>query len=440
MGVSSSSFGVARSGAQNPNGFGGYLMPNADFFRVEEFVNYHRHDLPLPHGDQAVSLDVQAIELDSGKQVLQFGITTRQLIEDDQRLPPLNVVLVIDDSGSMKGDKMAKLKESLRAFVGRFRKSDRISIVGFDHEARLILPATEKTRIEKIRRAIDTITADGGTNLHAGLMMGYREALKNFDEERTNRVIFLTDGNANVGETDSAEIAAESKRCIDKGISLVTIGLGVDFNNGLLREIADSGRGLMHYIGDSKDIKKTFVKEIESLLAPAATKVQLKIETAGSRVDVFGYDSRVKQSDGKLVVNLDDLNCNATQVVLTKFSKEELSGKATLKYVDAITKKKITLDVDLDDLGSTDSADSIKRNYAISKLAWGLKSAAKLSSENEPAAAAQELESALEKCQRYVDPDEDKHVERVAKIVRDYLSQLSPQVASHQTDSDWGAE
>ena len=123
-------------------------------------------------------------------------------------------------------------------------------------------------------------------------MMGYGEALKNFDAERTNRVIFLTDGNANVGQVESSQIAAESKKCIKKGISLVTIGLGVDFNNGLLREIADSGRGMMHFIGDAKDIEKTFVNEVDSLLAPAANNVRLVIDLEQDKdLKVYGYDT-----------------------------------------------------------------------------------------------------------------------------------------------------
>lgn len=193
----------------------------------------------------------------------------------------------------------------------------------------------------------------------------------------------------------------------------------------------------MHYIGDSKDIKKTFVKEIESLLAPAATKVQLKIETDdSSNVKVFGYDNRLEQDEDRLLLNLDDLNCDATQVVLTKFSGREPSGTATLKYFDVVARKKVSVKIDLDDLDTDSITSSVNRNYAISKLAWGLKTAAELCKNSEGAAAARKLESALEKCEKYADPDEDKHVRRVAKIVREYLSQLRPQVAKHSSDWD----
>lgn len=436
-GVSSSSFGVARSGVHNR--FGDSLMPPPEFFRVEEFVNYHRHDLPLPTGNKKVRLNVQQMELEDDKTLLQFGITTPRAIGEED-LPPLNVVLVIDESGSMSGEKMEKLKEALSAFVDRFRSSDSVAIVGFENKARLILPATKKTETQKIRAAIDDITAGGGTNLHAGLMMGYREALENFDAERTNRVIFLTDGNANVGETHAAEIAAESKRCINKGISLVTIGLGVDFNNGLLREIADSGRGTMHYIGDAKDIRKTFVKEVDSLLAPAATKVRLEIKLDdASKAKVFGYKKKLDRSDDKLVLNLDDLNCGATQVVLMKFSGEEMIGEATLKYVDAITKEKVEVDVDLEDVDGASSA-SINRNYAISKIAGGLNASADFYQEGRRSKAEEALKSALRKARKYRDLDDDSHVRRVAKIANGYLEKLSSLKDEHRpepVESKW---
>ena len=412
-------------------------MPPPDLFRVEEFVNYHRHDLPLPDEDQRIRLDVQQMSLGSGKKLVQLGITTPRAL-DTETMQPLNIVLVIDDSGSMRGEKMEQLKESLHAIIARFRESDRVTIVGFDNRSRLVLPATKKTNHRKIRDAINSITADGGTDLHAGLMMGFREAQKNFDAERINRVIFLTDGNANVGETHADEIAAESKSCIEKGISLVTIGLGVDFNNGLLRQIADSGHGPMHFIGDAKDIRKTFVKEIDSLLAPAASKVRLKIELKKTRgVNVFGYEKNLKQVGDKLIFKLDDLNCGATQVVLAKVSADELAGEAKLKYVDAITGKKVELVVDLANVDAEPSR-SLRRNYAISQVAWGIKSAAKRCQEHEPEEAVRKLESSLKRAEGFCDAEEDRHLRRVEKIARGYLKKLRPKLAEYRRhDLSW---
>ncbi len=423
-GVSSSSMGVARSGAGYLNEFGNYVMPTADYFRVEEFINYHRHDLPLPQGQNRVRLDVQAMKLDSGKSVLQVGLTTPRALESDQ-IPPLNVVLIIDESGSMGGVKIKNLKRSLRGFVERFRKNDRVTIVGFENRARVILPATEKTKVHKILAAIEDVKAAGGTNLHAGLMLGYKKALECFDPERTNRVIFLTDGNANVGVTQSQEIAAHSLKCIQKGISLVTIGLGVDFNHGLLREIADAGRGVMHFISDAKDIEKTFVKEVDSLLAPAARNVQLTINVEG-KMKVYGYKSHREQTNSnKLVLKLDDLNHGATQVVIGKMESNDLDGVIKLQYIDAINGQKIKQKVELSDVQFT-SSESIRRNYSIAIVANSLNAAARLSNNQKQEKAARKLKSAVEKANELFG-GKDKHLKRVAKIARNYATKLLPE-------------
>ena len=434
-GTSSSSVGAARAGFHRISDIGKYLMPKPDFFRVEEFVNYHRHDLPLPAQGKRVRLDVQNLELENGKTVYQFGITTPRAL-DSKKLPPLNLVLVIDESGSMSGDKIANLKSALHAFIERFREHDRITIVGFEHEARVILEAAEKTNFASISKAIDDIHAAGSTNLHAGLMCGYEMAQKHFDPERTNRMIFLTDGNANVGVTESTEIANESRRCTKQGISLVTIGLGVDMNNGLLREIADSGRGLMHYVGDAKDIKKTFIDEIDSVLAPAARKVRLKIKFSGkmNTPKVYGYNKDCQSSkteDGYLLeFKLDDLNHGATQVVLVRLPGPNdgriSGGQATLTYKDAVNNKEFSSRSDLAELVIRDGGRrSVKRNYAIALVANSIQSAAMASNKNQNGDASKKLKAAIEKAKEIIDDRNDKNVKRMIKIANEYREKLS---------------
>ena len=432
-GTTSSSVGAARAGIHRTSATGAYLMPEPNFFRVEEFVNYHRHDLPLPAKGKRVHLDVQNLKLENGKTVYQFGITTPRAL-DSKKLPPLNLVLVIDESGSMGGAKIANLKSALHAFIERFREHDRITIVGFEGTARVILEAQEKTNFAAISKAIDDIHAGGSTNLHAGLMRGYEMAQQHFDPERTNRMIFLTDGNANVGVTESSEIASESRRCINRGISLVTIALGVDMNNGLLREIADSGRGLMHYVGDAKDIKKTFIDEIDSVLAPAARKVRFKIQFAGrmNTPKVYGYekDCQFRRTDDGHVLEfkLDDLNHGATQVVMVRLPAldegQVIAGRATLTYKDAINGKERTTTADLAELVERRKGRrSVKRNYAIALVANSMQSAARASNENENLSASKKLKRGVEKA-KAIFSDHDKNLKRIIKIANEYRQKL----------------
>ncbi len=434
-GTTSNSVGAARAGFHRISAAGNYLMPEPGFFRVEEFVNYHRHDLPLPTKGKRVHLDVQNLKLEKGKAVYQFGLTTPRAL-DSRKLPPLNLVLVIDESGSMGGQKIANLKSALHAFIERFREHDRITIVGFESTARVILEAQEKANLATISKAIDDIHAGGSTNLHAGLMCGYEMAQKHFDPERTNRMIFLTDGNANVGVTESSEIASESRRCTKRGISLVTIALGVDMNNGLLREIADSGRGLMHYVGDAQDIKKTFIDEIDSVLAPAARKVRLKIQFSGrmNTPKVYGYEkdcqSRRTRDSQVLEFKLDDLNHGATQVVLIRLPGLDeghlTGGRATLSYVDAISSKECACTADLAELVKRKKGRrSVKRNYSIALVANSIQSAAIASNDNKNLVASKKLERGIEKARDVFGDQEDKDLERIIKIANEYRKKLS---------------
>ena len=433
-GVSSGSYGVARAGFSRVDNFGNYRMPEPSFFRVEEFVNYHRHNLPLPSKGKKVHLDVQDLKLENGKVVYQFGITAPRALTD-QKLPPLNLVLVIDESGSMGGEKIANLKSALHTIIERFRPNDRISIVGFEGTARVICKAQPKTNIGEISRAIDDIHAGGSTNLHAGLMCGYEMALEHFDPERTNRMIFLTDGNANVGVTESEEIAKASKRCKKKGISLVTIGLGVDMNNGLLRELADSGRGVMHYVGDAKDIQKTFVDEFDSILAPAARKVRLKINFTGTKKapKLFGYEKdceiETTNQGHRISLRLDDLNCGATQVVMAQLSSvadRQVSATASLAYTDAVSNKKVTTKGSSQELDEDSDLQrsSIKRNYAIALVAKSMHSAAYASNDQRNEKAAKLIQKGIKKANLIVNQRDDKNLKRVIKIAEDYRENL----------------
>src|ERR1051325_2171521 len=258
------------------------LIPSSREIAVEEFVNYHRHQIGRPRAGEAVALDVRwGNDQANGPQpeaVLQVGFSTA-LVNDRQQLRPLNLALVIDKSGSMaEADKMSRVKESLLELVSRLRATDVLSIIVFDSEAQVLLPARTMTDREAVKREIRSIEPGSSTNLHAGLMLGYREALKNYRTDATNRVVLLTDGIANQGVTDPGQIARESLAFNDKGVDLSTIGVGLNLNKDLLRQLAKSGRGLFHFVADGQDIDKVFIKELQSLISPVASEPRVDID------------------------------------------------------------------------------------------------------------------------------------------------------------------
>jgi uncharacterized protein YegL len=356
-----------------------------DFIVVDEFVNFHKHNLPMPKAGQSVAMDVRwgnkQVSFSNAEAILQIGFTTPHF-DSNKELKPLNLVLVIDKSGSMSdGDKMPRVKQALLTMVNQLRPNDIVSIVVFDSYAEVLVPAEKVGNGEKLRRAIACLEPGSSTNLHAGLMLGYREALKNFNREGANRVILLTDGIANTGVTDPQQISRESLKCNQEGIDLSTIGVGLSLDKNLLQTLAKSGRGLFHFVADTQDIEKVFVSEYQSLVSPVAREVELKVDYDSSLEldEIYGYEPQYK-SHG-VTIPIDDMNNGLTQVVLMKFKardKGENNVRVKLSYFD-IDKNKRVEETKESSLTASDKkscdmlADKeVRKNYTIALLAQGL--------------------------------------------------------------------
>lgn len=369
-----------------------YNPPPAPVFKapdeiaVEEFVNYHKHRLPLPKVGQGVAMDTRwgnnEISPSQREAILQIGFTTAEVNERTD-LRPLNLVLVIDKSGSMAdGDKMSRVKESLRTMMGKLRADDIVSIVTFDTTAQVLFPAGRIGDGYGLRRAIDCIEPNGGTNIHGGLMLGYAEAKRYYRKDVTNRVILLTDGIANVGVVEPRRIASDSSEYNAQGIDLSTIGVGLDLNNDLLRTLAKSGRGLYHFISDYKDIDKVFVNEVQSLVSSVAKRVEVTIEY-DPRLQVekiYGYTPRYNR--GSVSVTMDDMNNGLTQVIMARFRADQVRGplpvKVRLSYFDVRQKRSVEEVQSLSLVpAERDNCDiladvEVKKNYTIAELAQSL--------------------------------------------------------------------
>lgn len=409
-----------------------------DQVAVEEFVNYHKHRLPLPKSGQAVAMDTRwgnsEVSRALREAVLQIGFTTAEVNERTD-LRPLNLALVIDKSGSMADDdKMSRVKEGLHAMLGKLRPDDIVSIVTFDYGANVLFPSARVGNGYSLRRAIDCLVPDGGTNLHSGLMLGYAEARKHFRKDATNRVIILTDGIANQGVTNPTRIAFDSLAYNRQGIDLSTIGVGLELNNDLLRTLATSGRGLYHFISDYKDINKVFINEVQSLVSSVAKNVQVNIQYGpGLRLSkVYGYAPR--QDNSSFTVGLDDMNNGLTQVVMAKFQTESLKNLAPvrvrLSYFDV--KRKILVEevqevrlVPAESYECDPLADvEVKKNYTIAELADSLKDMAELARRGDYARAQSALDASVATAYRRFPNMEDTDLKFILDIVEGYRRDL----------------
>lgn len=437
--------GVSTAGAARAKYLSGLgVIPASREVHVEDFVNYHRHEIGRPKAGEAVALDVRfgsSTVAPGGEVILQVGLAT-SLAHDRQQIRPVNLSLVIDKSGSMAdADKLLRVKAALQTLVSQLRPTDTLSIVLFDSEARVLLPAQKLTDKERVKRMIGEIEPGSSTNLNAGLMLGFEQAMKDRDPEATNRVVLLTDGIANQGVTDPERISNAANEFLRKGIDLSTVGVGRDLNQDLLKELARSGRGLYHFVADPKDIEKVFVKELQSLLAPVAKAPTLDIRFGDGLAleHVYGYEPRIGK--GSVTIPLATMNSGMTEVVLLRMrarsarvSTESLRVSARLSFLDVEKGRQGAVIGDATvSVGGAKSAGaledrSVAKNLAIAQLAQSIRDMAQRCEEQDFVRAEQTLRAAMGRTAEMYPNLEDEDLKRNLAIAQKYQEALLKEI------------
>ena len=275
----------------------GNLPPKAAI-RTEEFVNYFRHELAPPaEEDFAVTIAYAPTPFSggAGKGTFRVGVKAREVDRESRK--PLNLVFVVDRSGSMAdGNRIELVKRSLELLVDQLRDDDTVGIVAFESSAHLVLEPTPGYERYQIREAVRSLTTGGSTNAEAGLVMGYALAEKAFRAAASNRVVLCSDGVANTGETDQGRILERIRRFSEQQIDLTAIGVGMgNHNDTFLEQIADSGNGACHYVDDFEEAKRVFVERFTGTMQTVARDVKIQIEFNPGvikRWRQLGYENR----------------------------------------------------------------------------------------------------------------------------------------------------
>ncbi|NCO75279.1 MAG: VWA domain-containing protein [Cyanobacteria bacterium] len=243
----------------------------------------------------AVASDV-VTELD-----LILRITVPEIKTTKERLP-LNLGLVIDRSGSMEGKKIKYARKAASYAVNQLLSTDRISVTIYDDQIEVIVPSTLANKKEYILNKIKSITARSMTALYDGWLEGATQVSKFNEPERLNRVILLSDGLANVGETNPDAIATNVNGLSKHGVSTTTMGIGDDFNEDLMQGIALSGDGNYYYIQDAEQLPNIFENELQGIIATLGQKVSIGIKTLAEvqLVDVFNDLDKTEYGNYKL--------------------------------------------------------------------------------------------------------------------------------------------
>lgn len=227
---------------------------------------------------------------------LRVGLTGFDMPSAEKR-PPVNVAIVLDKSGSMQGDKIEQAKNAAVEAVGRLSDEDIVSIVVYDNGVNVLVPATKASDRDMIVAEIQKIAAHGGTALFAGVSKGAAELRKFKSDDQVNRVILLSDGLANVGPSSSAELTSLGESLLKEGISVTTLGLGLNYNEDLMTGLASASNGNHAFIENAQDLVGVFNNEFDDLLSVVATDFEIQIEVKdgvrpvrvlGSNADIDG--------------------------------------------------------------------------------------------------------------------------------------------------------
>ncbi|MDX1741188.1 MAG: VWA domain-containing protein, partial [Rhodothermales bacterium] len=182
-------------------------------------------------------------------------------IERESDRTPVNIAFVLDKSGSMGGEKMQQAKDATIMAIDYLDEGDVVSVIAYDNHARVLMPATQVADKEAIRERIRNLGAGGGTALYAGVVHGARELREFLDPQRVNRVILLSDGQANEGPSTPTELGDLGAALIKEGISVTTIGLGLGYNEDLMTQLALRSDGNHNFVEDVEALATIFNQE-----------------------------------------------------------------------------------------------------------------------------------------------------------------------------------
>jgi Ca-activated chloride channel family protein len=255
---------------------------------------------------------------------------------------PANFSLVLDRSGSMDGEKMENLKEAVGYMVDHLSDNDFVSVTIFDDQVETLIPNQPALNRDEIKAKLANVIARGGTQVSDGLKAGLAEVKKGLAKDRVNRILLLTDGQTWDDEDACLKLAEEAGK---QGIAITSIGIGDDWNEKLLLQLAERSRGNSHWIQNPISILDVFQQEVEGMQAVAAMNLRVTARmsrgvkphkvyiTAPMIVDV----SRKAVNNSTVVTELGSLDGKKGQSVLIEARiPSQQSGKFRIGQVEVI--------------------------------------------------------------------------------------------------------
>ncbi|HVJ94536.1 MAG TPA: VWA domain-containing protein, partial [Labilithrix sp.] len=234
---------------------------------------------------------------------------------------PLNLAVVIDRSGSMKGDRIANAMNAAVHALERMRDGDSITVVSFDTQAQVVVPPTRVSASSRssIEAAIRSIRLGGDTCISCGLEEGMRQlSLTTLGGDRVNRMILLSDGATNSGVREVGGLRAMAGRMHGRGVTISTIGVDVDFDEKIMAAIASEANGRHYFVANASGLPSVFSQEFDDLLASVAKETELTIELAPGVEVAEVFDRSFRREGDKLIVPFGTFSAKQEKTVLVK--------------------------------------------------------------------------------------------------------------------------
>lgn len=273
--------------------------PPRDAVRTEELINYFDYGYARPTDANTPFQPFVAVApspWSQGRQLIQIGLQGYDIPRAER--PPLNLVFLIDTSGSMADEaKLPLARKALNLLIDQLRPGDRVAMVAYAGSAGAVLGPTDGTQKLKMRCALGALEAGGSTAGGAGLELAYALAQQNFDPKAVNRVILMTDGDFNVGVADPArltDVVADKRKT---GVYLSVYGFGAgNYNDTLMQALAQNGNGTAGYVDTLAEARRAFRDDFSGSLFPIADDVKIQVEFNPATVSEYrliGYETRM---------------------------------------------------------------------------------------------------------------------------------------------------
>jgi Ca-activated chloride channel family protein len=276
-------------------------LPFRDAVRVEELVNYFRYNYPEPTDGTPfrVATEVQPCPWNTRHLLVRIGLKAKEV--DTSKRPAANLVFLIDVSGSMADEnKLPLLKRGMTLLAENTRVDDQISIVTYAGTAGVALEAgtgKEKTRIISV---IESLQSGGSTNGEGGIQLAYDLARRHFVKDGINRVLLATDGDFNVGVSDTDALVKMMQDQAKSGVFLSVLGFGQgNLQDNRLESLADKGNGQYAYIDTFHEARKVLLEQASGTLLTVAKDVKIQVEFNPARVGAYrliGYENRMLEA------------------------------------------------------------------------------------------------------------------------------------------------